>query len=73
MERTSELQQTNQRLQQEMIQRQKAEEALAVKAAEEAVTGERNRLARDLHDAVTQTLFSASLIAEVLPDLWEIG
>jgi signal transduction histidine kinase len=28
-------------------------------------------LARDLHDAVTQTLFSASLIAEVLPRLWE--
>jgi signal transduction histidine kinase len=36
------------------------------------VTAERNRLARDLHDAVTQTLFSASLIAEVLPDLWQI-
>jgi len=32
---------------------------------------ERQRLARDLHDAVTQTLFSASLIAEVLPRLWE--
>ena len=35
-----------------------------------AVVEERNRLARDLHDAVTQTLFSASLIAETLPDLW---
>jgi PAS domain S-box-containing protein len=32
---------------------------------------ERNRLARDLHDAVSQTLFSASLIAEVLPKVWE--
>ncbi len=32
---------------------------------------ERQRLARDLHDAVSQTLFSASLIAEVLPRLWE--
>ena len=32
---------------------------------------ERNRLARELHDAVTQTLFSASLIAEALPALWE--
>jgi len=31
------------------------------------------RLARDLHDAVTQTLFSASLIAEVLPDLWDMN
>ena len=36
-----------------------------------AVAAERNRLARDLHDAVSQTLFSASLIAEVLPRLWE--
>ncbi|MCA9960709.1 MAG: GAF domain-containing sensor histidine kinase [Chloroflexota bacterium] len=36
-----------------------------------AVAAERNRLARDLHDAVTQTLFSASLIAEALPPLWE--
>ncbi len=40
-------------------------------AEEAAVAGERTRLARDLHDAVTQTLFSASLIAEVLPRLWE--
>ena len=36
-----------------------------------AASQERSRLARDLHDAVTQTLFSASLIAEVLPGLWE--
>jgi signal transduction histidine kinase len=35
-----------------------------------AVLQERNRLARDLHDAVTQTLFSASLIAEALPVVW---
>ena len=32
-----------------------------------AASKERQRLARDLHDAVSQTLFSASLIAEVLP------
>lgn len=37
-----------------------------------AVETERNRLARDLHDAVTQTLFSASLIAEALPTIWEV-
>ncbi|HRJ42133.1 MAG: PAS domain S-box protein [Caldilineaceae bacterium] len=36
-----------------------------------AVAAERTRLARDLHDAVTQTLFSTSLIAEVLPKIWE--
>lgn len=45
---------------------------LRTQVKESAVTAERNRLARDLHDAVTQTLFSASLIAEVLPRLWEI-
>ena len=71
-ERTHELEEANQRLQQEMEQRTKIEKELAEKAAEEAVAADRTRLARDLHDAVTQTLFSASLIAEVLPDLWEI-
>jgi signal transduction histidine kinase len=49
------------------------EQALAEKAAQDAIISERTRLARDLHDAVTQTLFSSSLIAEVLPDLWEIN
>jgi two-component system nitrate/nitrite sensor histidine kinase NarX len=29
-------------------------------------------LAHDLHDAVSQSLFSASLIAEVLPRLWDM-
>ena len=48
------------------------EHARLVEQAEEtAVTQERNRLARELHDAVTQTLFSASLIADVLPRIWE--
>jgi len=36
-----------------------------------AVLQERQRLARNLHDAVNQSLFSASLIAEVLPRLWD--
>jgi signal transduction histidine kinase len=50
-----------------MIERlEKSEGRLA-----QAATEERNRLARDLHDAVSQTLFSASLIAEVLPRLWQ--
>jgi nitrate/nitrite-specific signal transduction histidine kinase len=40
-------------------------------AEQVAATAERSRLARELHDAVTQTLFSASLIAEVLPRLWD--
>ena len=36
-----------------------------------AVLQERQRLAQNLHDAVNQSLFSAGLIAEVLPRLWE--
>lgn len=36
-----------------------------------ATLQERQRLAQSLHDAVNQSLFSASLIAEVLPRLWE--
>jgi two-component system nitrate/nitrite sensor histidine kinase NarX len=39
-------------------------------AQELAAIQERQRLARDLHDAVSQSLFSASLTAEVLPRLW---
>lgn len=44
---------------------------LREQAQQDAVTAERNRLARELHDSVTQTIFSASLIADVLPTIWE--
>ena len=44
---------------------------LRARAERTAVAAERNRIARDLHDSVTQTLFSATLIAEVLPKLVE--
>ncbi len=40
-------------------------------AEQTAITAERNRLARELHDAVTQTLFSANLIADVIPQIWK--
>jgi PAS domain S-box-containing protein len=49
----------------------KTEEMLTQQAREQATAEERNRLARDLHDAVSQTIFSASLISEVIPRLWE--
>jgi signal transduction histidine kinase len=39
-------------------------------AQELAVTRERQRLARDLHDSVTQTLYSVALTAEALPRVW---
>jgi signal transduction histidine kinase len=45
---------------------------LYARAQRSAVAEERNRLARELHDAVTQTLFSASLIAEAVPATWGI-
>ncbi len=41
------------------------------RAQRTAVMEERSRLARELHDAVTQTIFSASLLAEALPEIWE--
>jgi signal transduction histidine kinase len=40
-------------------------------AGDLAALQERQRLARNLHDAVNQSLFSAGLIAEVLPRLWD--
>jgi signal transduction histidine kinase len=39
-------------------------------AQQAAALEERHRLARDLHDSVTQSLFSMSLLAQVLPALW---
>lgn len=40
-------------------------------AAENARLEERNHLSRELHDAVSQTLFSASLMADTLPLIWQ--
>jgi signal transduction histidine kinase len=37
----------------------------------QAAQEERQALARDLHDAVTQSLYGASLIAEALPAVWQ--
>jgi nitrate/nitrite-specific signal transduction histidine kinase len=41
------------------------------RAEQTGITAERSRLARELHDAVTQTLFSASLVADVTPQIWK--
>ena len=41
------------------------------KAQRQAAAEERQALARDLHDAVTQSIYSATLIAEALPAVWE--
>jgi PAS domain S-box-containing protein len=55
----------------DVTERKRTEEALREQARALATMEERQRLARDLHDVVSQTLFSASLSAEVLPCLWE--
>ncbi|HSW58474.1 MAG TPA: PAS domain S-box protein [Dehalococcoidales bacterium] len=52
-------------------EKRKAEILLEQQLKERTAMEERNRLARDLHDAVSQTLFSASIIADVLPKIWE--
>jgi PAS domain S-box-containing protein len=65
--------QLEQRIAERTAELNQANDLLREKAAQDAVTADRTRLARDLHDAVTQTLFSASLIAEVLPDLWDMN
>src|SRR5262249_19778441 len=36
-----------------------------------SVNEERQRLARELHDSISQALFSATMIAEGLPRLWQ--
>jgi PAS domain S-box-containing protein len=48
------------------VERARAEAALRERAAEQATQTARNRIARDLHDSVTQSLFAANLKAEAL-------
>jgi signal transduction histidine kinase/ligand-binding sensor domain-containing protein len=62
--RTAELRDTNVQLQEVLVERERAEQALAHAAAEAAVREERDRLARDLHDSVTQSIYSSTLLAE---------
>jgi PAS domain S-box-containing protein len=51
---------------QDITERKLAEDALRESEAERAAHEERARLARDLHDSVTQALFAATLKAEAL-------
>jgi PAS domain S-box-containing protein len=48
----------------DVTERRRAEEALEQQAREKAVAAERSRLARELHDSVTQALYSVTLYAE---------
>ncbi len=49
----------------------RANEKLNAEAQASASLQERQRLAAELHDALNQSLFTANLIAEALPHLWE--
>jgi signal transduction histidine kinase len=48
-------------------------ERLRLREKHQAAVAERQRLARDLHDSATQTIYSANLIAEILPGSWARG
>lgn len=43
------------------------------RAKKAAIVEERSRLANELHDTISQTLWSISLVSERLPELWEIN
>jgi signal transduction histidine kinase len=51
-------------LRREIAQRTQAEEALRQREREKAIAEERNRLARELHDSVTQALYGVMLYSE---------
>jgi signal transduction histidine kinase len=51
-------------------QLEEAQHQLLTQAEEEATAAERSRLARELHDVITQLLFSINLVAGSLTRLW---
>ena len=55
----------------DISERVKIEKIKRKKEEKQILLDDRSYIARELHDTVTQTLFSANLIAEVLPRLWE--
>jgi signal transduction histidine kinase len=56
----------------ELLARVESQLGLAQLRGEAWAAAERRRLARELHDSVTQALFAASMTADVLPALWEL-
>jgi len=55
----------------DITSKKEAERMQNIIRKEKTLSEERNKLARELHDTVTQTLFSANLIAEAIPKLWK--
>jgi signal transduction histidine kinase len=60
-------------LRREIAQRTQAEEALRQREREKAITEERNRLARELHDSVTQALYGVTLYSEAATGQLSLG
>jgi signal transduction histidine kinase len=58
-------------VEQRTSQLEEAQAQLVATAERNAAEAERSRLARELHDVVTQLLFSINLIAGSLPRLWK--
>lgn len=52
------------------VQLEDAQAQLLAQAEEQATATERSRMARELHDVITQLLFSINLVAGSLPQLW---
>ena len=71
--RTAELSRTNVALEREIADRILVEEALRQGEREKATVDERNRLARELHDSVTQSMYGVTLYAEVASQLFSSG
>jgi signal transduction histidine kinase len=72
-DRTVELSQTNALLEGEIAERIQVEEALRQSEREKAIVDERNRLARELHDSVAQSMYGVTLLAEVASQLLSSG
>lgn len=51
--------------------RKKSERQAKKRGEEKIINDQRNKLARELHDTVTQVLFSANLTADIIPKLWK--
>jgi ligand-binding sensor domain-containing protein len=72
-DRTAELSRTNVALEREIAERIQVEQALRQSEREKATVDERNRLARELHDSVAQSMYGVTLLAEVASQLLSSG
>jgi signal transduction histidine kinase/ligand-binding sensor domain-containing protein len=72
-DRTAELSQANVLLERESAERLQVEQALRQSEREKATVDERNRLARELHDSVAQSMYGVTLLAEVASQLLSSG